>query len=235
MTTRTSPLAARVILYGTLFIVRCTSGSSYLRPMRRLIEKTVFSGLVTACRFATWPTRRSPLLVIATTEGVSRDPSLFSRTVGSPPSMTAITELVVPRSMPNTFAIASRFLSEKPRRDSISSEFRISLLRRRVTHVRRSTCDANLSRANDTFSQGIPWLCNVQDRSFRHICSRLPRDGLMPARIKRLSGCADLSHAQLVEQRRESSRNQEQALHPWMRGQLWWSGFQRSSKIIEHR
>src|SRR5439155_9396494 len=78
--------------------------------MRRLIEKTVFSGLVTACRFATWPTRRSPLLVIATTEGVRREPSLFSRTVGSPPSMTAITELVVPRSMPITFAIASRFL-----------------------------------------------------------------------------------------------------------------------------
>ena len=30
--------------------------------MKRLIEKTVFSGLVTACRFATWPTSRSPSL-----------------------------------------------------------------------------------------------------------------------------------------------------------------------------
>src|SRR5438876_9681931 len=78
--------------------------------MRRLMEKTVFSGLVTAWRFATWPTRRSPLLVIATTEGVSREPSLFSNTVGSPASMTATTELVVPRSMPITFAIFSRFL-----------------------------------------------------------------------------------------------------------------------------
>src|SRR6266496_762537 len=87
MTTRTSPLAARVILYGTLFRVRCTSGSSYLRPMRRLIEKMVFSGLVTACRLATWPTNRSPPLVIATTE------------------------LVVPRSMPITFAMRSRLLS----------------------------------------------------------------------------------------------------------------------------
>ena len=28
--------------------------------MKRLIEKTVFSGLVTACRLATCPTRRSP-------------------------------------------------------------------------------------------------------------------------------------------------------------------------------
>ena len=30
--------------------------------MKRLIEKMVFSGLVTAWRFATWPTRRSPSL-----------------------------------------------------------------------------------------------------------------------------------------------------------------------------
>ncbi len=31
--------------------------------MKRLIENTVFSGLVTAWRLATWPTRRSPVLV----------------------------------------------------------------------------------------------------------------------------------------------------------------------------
>ena len=39
--------------------------SSNLRPMNRLIEKTVFSGLVTACRLATWPTSRSPSLANA--------------------------------------------------------------------------------------------------------------------------------------------------------------------------
>ena len=39
--------------------------------MKRLIEKTVFSGLVTACRLATWPTSRSPVFVNATTDGVS--------------------------------------------------------------------------------------------------------------------------------------------------------------------
>src|SRR5258708_19202042 len=79
--------------------------------MRRLMEKTVFSGLSTAGRFAPWPTSRSPFLVSARTEGVTRVPSLFSRTVGSPPSMTATTELVVPRSMPITFAITYRFIS----------------------------------------------------------------------------------------------------------------------------
>ena len=33
--------------------------------MKRLIEKMVFSGLVTACRLATWPTSRSPSLANA--------------------------------------------------------------------------------------------------------------------------------------------------------------------------
>jgi len=78
--------------------------------MKRLIEKIVRSGLTTACRFATVPTRRSSLSVKATTEGVVRPPSLFSRTVGSPPSMTAKHELVVPRSIPMVLAISTAFL-----------------------------------------------------------------------------------------------------------------------------
>src|SRR5918994_43867 len=70
------------------------------RPMSRLIEKMVCFGLVTACRLATCPTNRSPSLVNATTEGVVRPPSALGITTGSPPSITATTELVVPRSMP---------------------------------------------------------------------------------------------------------------------------------------
>src|SRR5437868_5321942 len=61
--------------------------------MKRLMEKMVFSGLVTACRRASWPTRRSPDLVTATTLGVVRAPSAFSSTTGSPPSMTAMAQL----------------------------------------------------------------------------------------------------------------------------------------------
>ena len=68
--------------------------------MNRLIEKIVFSGLVIAWRFATWPTSRSPDLVNATTDGVVRAPSWLVMTVGWPPSITATTEFVVPRSMP---------------------------------------------------------------------------------------------------------------------------------------
>src|ERR1700676_2805876 len=73
--------------------------------MKRLIEKIVFCGLVTAWRLATVPTRRSPDAVNATTEGVVRAPSAFSMTVGSPPSSTAMHEFVVPRSMPIVFPI----------------------------------------------------------------------------------------------------------------------------------
>src|SRR5438876_11641768 len=65
----------------------------------------VFREFVTACRFAASPTNRSPDFVKATTEGVVRLPSEFSRTTGSPPSITAIQELVVPKSMPSTLAI----------------------------------------------------------------------------------------------------------------------------------
>src|SRR6516164_3728800 len=73
--------------------------------MKRLIEKTVFCELVTAWRFAACPTSRSPLFVNATIDGVVRAPSEFSRTTGSPPSITAMHELVVPRSIPKILAI----------------------------------------------------------------------------------------------------------------------------------
>ena len=90
-------------MYGTIDSSSRTSAS--LRPMKRLIEKTVFCGLVTAWRLATVPTRRSPDCVNATTDGVVRPPSAFSTTVGSPPSSTAMHELVVPRSIPIVFPI----------------------------------------------------------------------------------------------------------------------------------
>ena len=55
---------------------------------------------MTAWRLASWPTRRSPVFVKATTDGTVRPPSAEAMTVGSPPSMTATTLFVVPRSMP---------------------------------------------------------------------------------------------------------------------------------------
>src|SRR5665213_331177 len=81
-------------------------GSSKRRPISRLIAKYVNSGLVTACRLAACPTRRSPSALKATIDGVVRPPSEFSMTLGVEPSMTATQEFVVPRSMPITFAIS---------------------------------------------------------------------------------------------------------------------------------
>src|ERR1700738_4013864 len=103
-----SPLAARTTLYGTREASFDTS--SNFRPMNGLIENTVFSGFVTDWRFATWPTRRSPSLAIATTDGVVRAPSWLTMTAGSPPSITATTELVVPRSIPITLLGIQWFL-----------------------------------------------------------------------------------------------------------------------------
>src|SRR5450759_1831279 len=76
-----------------------------LAPMWRLTDRIVRSTLVTAWRLATSPTRTSPPLAKATTDGVVRAPSALGMTVGSPPSRTATTELVVPRSMPTARAM----------------------------------------------------------------------------------------------------------------------------------
>src|SRR4029077_7259021 len=97
--------------YGTIF--RSESTSPNLRPMKRLIDETVFSGLTAACRRASCPTSRSPDFVKATTDGVVREPSEFGMTTGSPPSITAMTELVVPKSIPTVFGM---FLTVPPDR-----------------------------------------------------------------------------------------------------------------------
>src|SRR5215208_1216735 len=112
--TRASPFGPRTTLNGTIVSSSFTSAS--LRPMKRLTEKTVFSGLVTAWRFATAPTRRSPPCVNATTDGVVRAPSEFSMTFGSPPSSTAMQEFVVPRSIPIVLAMLPSSFRKKSKR-----------------------------------------------------------------------------------------------------------------------
>jgi hypothetical protein len=74
-------------------------------PMCRFTERIVRSVFVTAWFLADWPTSTSPFFANATTDGVVREPSELAMTVGSPPSRTATTELVVPRSMPTARAI----------------------------------------------------------------------------------------------------------------------------------
>src|SRR4051812_8139834 len=90
--------------------------SENFRPIKRLAEKTVLRGLVTACRLAACPTRRSPVLVNATTDGVVRPPSALGTTTGSPPSMTAMQEFVVPRSIPRMRLMRAYSATHVPRR-----------------------------------------------------------------------------------------------------------------------
>lgn len=104
--TQASPLVPLMILYGRFLMSFCVASSSKRRPIKRFVAKTVFSGLVTAWRFAGTPTRRCPSLVKATMEGVVRMPSLFSSTLGELPSMMATQEFVVPRSMPTMLPAA---------------------------------------------------------------------------------------------------------------------------------
>jgi len=122
ISTFTSSSAPPTIRYGTSFSSCATSECR--RPMNRLIEYTVRTGLVTACRLAVMPTRRS-LPVNATTDGVSRLPSALAITWGSDPSMMATTEFVVPRSIPMIFdigtSLAGRGSPCEPRSTGLSS------------------------------------------------------------------------------------------------------------------
>src|SRR5215212_7321433 len=107
LSTQASPLSPETILYGTSSMSFLATGSSKRRPISRFIAENVFSGLVTACRLADWPTRRSPDSVNATIEGVVRMPSAFSMTLALAPSITATHEFVVPRSMPITLLMGT--------------------------------------------------------------------------------------------------------------------------------
>src|SRR4051812_26151938 len=95
-------------------------------PMWRFTERMVRSALVTACRLATSPTRTSPFLANATTDGVVRDPSALAMTVGSPPSRTLTTELVVPRSMPTARAMSVLLLLARLWVESVGRNFIVS-------------------------------------------------------------------------------------------------------------
>jgi len=74
--------------------------------MNRLIEKTVFSGLVIALSLG--DLSHEDLALLREPTNRRREPGcppVFAMTVGLPPSTTETTEFVVPRSIPMTFAI----------------------------------------------------------------------------------------------------------------------------------
>jgi hypothetical protein len=85
-------------------------GISALRPMKRLIEKIVFSGLMMAWLRATRPTSRSEFLLTATTDGTRRSPSAEGMTMAHRPSSQLQLRFVVPRSIPIIFPMIAPIL-----------------------------------------------------------------------------------------------------------------------------
>ena len=77
-----SPFSEFTILKGAAAISFFTVGSSKFLPINLFTAKIVFSGFVTACLLAGWPTNFSPSSVKATTDGVVLAPSAFSKTLG---------------------------------------------------------------------------------------------------------------------------------------------------------
>src|SRR3954451_21373588 len=102
---RLSFCSTRALISCGVYRLPSISGDFQLVPISRLTLRMVRSTLVTAWFLADWPTRTSPFLAKATTDGVVREPSELAMTVGSPPSRTVTTELVVPRSIPTARAM----------------------------------------------------------------------------------------------------------------------------------
>src|SRR3989338_2638505 len=104
------PEADSLISYGSHSLSFLTPESLHFRPIRRFTEKIVFFGFVMPCRLASKPTNLSFDFESPATDGVVRLPSLFSTIFGSPPSITAVAELVVPKSIPKIFDISLFFI-----------------------------------------------------------------------------------------------------------------------------
>src|SRR5687768_12187012 len=189
LTTMLSDFGSLITSYGTRPLLRCTSGSSKRRPMKRLMLKMVFSGLVMACRLATWPTSRSPLLANATTDGVMRPPSALVMTWGSPPSMTATTEFVVPRSMPMILPMGR------------------SVLLRIVRHSDEARPDHPVVQAVSTLHLADHFVVSM-------VGGLLVGDRLVQVRVERLPDRLDRRHALRLEDVAELALRQPDALDP---------------------
>src|SRR5712692_697599 len=180
----------------------CTSFSSNLRPIRRLIAESVFLGLVTACRLAGAPTRISPSSMYATMEGVVRAPSEFSITLGLPPSMIATQELVVPRSIPMIFPMAFPF--EFPA-NNLATDMGINPSSSSLGVLGPS--DGDQRRPNHAVVQRVALLQHI-DHRVRLLLRWEHADGLMSVRVEFLPDRVDLLDIGLLEYRAQLLQGQ---------------------------
>ena len=158
------------------------SGESNLRPMSRFTAKTVFSGLVMAWRLAICPTSRSPDSVKPTIEGVVRLPSLLGMTTGSPPSITATQELVVPRSIPMTLPMV---LTESPRVFPVSAGGASASATAGAAAAGARATTTSAGRTSRSLSMKPRRTSEATGR--RDVLSLLLAHGLVHARVERLA------------------------------------------------
>src|SRR5579859_2949426 len=174
----------------------------------------VFSGLVMDCRLATWPTSRSPDFVKATTDGVTRPPSAFGMMVGSPASMYAAAEFVVPRSIPMTLGMA------------VPLSVRARLACVLVRALRRTLRDRHEGGPQDPVVELVGLADLVHDRALG--LGRVDvRDGLVDVWIEWLPDRADLLEALGGEDLAELALDEPDALDPRRPAELRGYGIER--------
>src|SRR4029079_10615866 len=202
--------------------------------------------LVTAWRFASWPTSRSPVLVKATTLGTVRPPSAEAMTVGSPPSITATTLFVVPRSMPMILAICvvSPVVGSRLVRVGFALGGSVELLgpvggrcfpgRGVGVGVRGH---GHEGRPHDAVAEAVPAADLLHDVAVVAASARHRRDRLVLARVERAARRGvDLADALALEQCPELPIDRGHALDPGIAGQLGWLGLDRPVEVVgEHQ
>src|SRR5712692_4504381 len=121
------------------------------------------------------PTRRSPLSVKPTMEGMVRLPSFVGMTWGLPPSMKAMQQFVVPRSIPMFWPTGPSLwpvLAGRRRRGPVRSP-----RGRRDDHLHHR-------RPEDPPRIDVPFADLLDDRVGGEPGSRLRGDGLVEGRIE---------------------------------------------------
>src|SRR5665811_444618 len=171
----------------------------------------VLAGFVTAWRFASWPTRRSPVFVKATTDGTVRPPSADAMTVGSPPSMAATTEFVVPRSMPMILPIAC---------SSPGVEGGVGVVRWSV-QPRASVADGNEGRAQHAVPKAVAAPDLQHDLALRGAAPGDVTQRLVLIWVEGQPEGLDRGHALALEERPELAVDRDDPLEPRVVARLW--------------
>src|SRR5688500_6971696 len=189
----------------------------------------VLAGFVTAWRLASWPTSRSPVLVKATTDGTVRPPSADAMTVGSPPSITATTLFVVPRSMPMIFAMC-RVSPWLVVGGSVRECLVDGSIRSRAVGRGRHRDEG---RSDDAVAEPVAAPDLLDDLALGPPRARDGGDRLVIAGVERRARRrVDLAHALAFQQRPQLAVDRNDAVDPGVVGRAFGSGLDRTVEVV---